>query len=111
MGNRDETNVIVEECLVRTRDQFAAVFHRHHGQFDAGLFAQELPGDDVGMMLEMRDEDRISGAEPWPAIALRDKIHGFGRSAREDHLVAAGGVDECLDSIARALEGFGCTMA
>ena len=41
----------IQQRVVFVHQQFAGVVHRNHAQLRALLFAQHLPGDDVGMML------------------------------------------------------------
>ena len=53
--------------LIRRLDRLgmhlAARIHRRHHQLRAGLLAEHLPGHDVRMVLEMRDEHLIARLE------------------------------------------------
>ena len=81
----------------------AARIHGRDLELRAGLLAQDLPGHDVGVVLEMGDEHLIAGLEQGPRIALRDQIDRFGRAAHEDDLVARARIDEPHQPVARPL--------
>ncbi len=107
VGHAHRAGALVEELLVLLEDQFAVVVHRDHPQAGAGLPADELPGDDVGVVLHLRDEDLVPLAQPGAAPALGDQIDGLGRPAHEDDFARAGGVEEALDLTARSFVGLG----
>jgi hypothetical protein len=56
------------------------------------LFGQELPRNDVRVVLHLGDEDLVAGFERAPAVALRHQVHALGGAAREDDLVHVGSV-------------------
>ena len=47
----------------------------------------QLPGHDVAVMLERREQDAVAGPEIRPAPALRDQVDPLGRAADEDDLL------------------------
>ena len=80
------------------RDQFVRRGdHRRHGvKIDAMVGGQRndvdrgaghLPGDDVGMMFERREENAVVRPEIRLAPALGDEVDPLGRAADEDDLV------------------------
>src|SRR5581483_4561998 len=86
-------------------DDFAGVVHRRHAQRRTLLRTEELPGNDVRVMLNRGDEDLITPAEILPAPGLRDEVDAFRRPPREDDFLLALRVQEALDRRARAFIG------
>jgi hypothetical protein len=74
-----------------------------YDELRACLLAQHLPGHDVGVMLEMRNEHLVARLEQGTTITLRDQIDGLGRAAHEHDLARRTGVDEARDALACAL--------
>ncbi len=70
-----------------------------------GPLGYELPGNDVRVMLEGREQDAVAGLEVRAAPAVRDQIDALGRAAHEDDLARRCGIDEARDAGARGLEG------
>ncbi len=70
---------------------------------DAGVLLDQLPGHDVRMMLERRQQDAVAGLQIGAAPALRDQIDPLGRAAGEHDLVRPG-PNEAGDGGARRLE-------
>ncbi len=56
---------------------------------DAGFVAEQLPGDDIGMVFEQRQQNAVASLEVRAAPALRDQVDRLGRAAGEDDLVLA----------------------
>ena len=69
---------------------------RRHGEPGALLLAQHLPGHDVRVVLETRDEDLVAPADPRPAVRLRHEVDRLGRAPDEDDLLRLGGVQKAL---------------
>jgi hypothetical protein len=88
--------------------------HRgHRVEIDAMIVGQrhcihlgpgELPGDDVAVMLELREQHPVAGLQIVPSPALRDQVDPLGGAADEDDLLRHDGVDEARDAAARRLE-------
>ncbi len=102
-----QPNGVVHERVKRVEFEFAPVVDRRNDEFGPGLLADQLPGNDVGVMLEMGDEHLVAGAELRPAEALRDEVDGFRRAAGEYHLARAGRIDERAERFASAFVGVG----
>ena len=49
----------------------------------------QLPGHDVAVMLERREQDAVAGLQIVAAPALRDQVDPLGRAADEDDLLGA----------------------
>ena len=67
------------------------------------LLGDELPGDEVRVVLELGDHDGVAGAEILEAPGVRDEVDRLGRAAREDHLALGRRVEEGSDRAAGAL--------
>ena len=76
-------------------------------QLRALLGGELLPGHDVGVVLQVRDDDLVARADVRAAPALRDQVDGLGRAAHEDDLVCRRRVEERAHLVARSLVGVG----
>ena len=72
-------------------------------ELGAGLLGDELPRDEVRVMLELGDHDDVARAEVLEPPGVRDEVQRLGRAAREDHLAARRRVDVRAHLLARAL--------
>ena len=66
-----------------------------------------LPGDEVRMVLELRDEDDVARAEVGEPPRVRDEVDRLGRVADEDDLARGRGVHERAATLTRVLERLG----
>jgi hypothetical protein len=82
----------------------AVVANRRHDEARARALAEQLPRDDVRVMLEARDQHLVARRKAL-AEARRDEVDRFRRAAREDDLGKRRRVDEASDFLARALVG------
>ncbi len=105
--DRDDLRPVREHLLEGRDVHVAGVVERRHDEARALLLAEELPGDDIRMVLEARDQDLVARADVPAAVRLRDEVDGLGRSADEDDLVRRGGVDERPRLLARRVVGVG----
>ena len=103
MRAREQTGARAEQRLDRFDVHLAVRVHGRNPEPRAGLFADDLPWNDVGMMLEVGDEHLVAGHQQRPRIALRDQIDRFGRAAHENDLVARARIDEPHQPVARSL--------
>ena len=87
----------VEQC-VEVREVEAEVGgQRDPAQFDAAFGREHLPGDDVGVVLHVREHDRVAGLQVRAGPRVRDEVDRLRRVAREDDLLDARRVDEAGD--------------
>jgi len=100
-----------QQAIVDLHVQRAIIQHRHNQQPDARLLPQELPGDDVRVVLHLRDHYRIVRAEAWPAPALRHQVDALRRVAGKHDLPPGGRVDERPNLLARAVISRGRLLA
>ena len=107
LRERDELRLAVEQLAVLVEQHLAAVVHRGHAQLRALGERKLLPRHDVGVVLEVRDDDLVALADVLQAPALRHQVDRLGRAADEDDLLGRRRVDEARDLLARALVGVG----
>ncbi len=107
LGHRDELRARAEQARVLLEDHLAAVGDGHDLERRALLPRQQLPRDDVRVVLERREDDLVAGAEVLAAPRLRDEVDRLGRAAREDDLLGARRVEEPPDDVAGVLVGLG----
>ena len=100
-----------EEPGVLVEQQLARVVDGNDAQEGAPLLAQELPGDDVRVVLDGGDDDLVARPDPRAAVARGDQVDALGGAADEHDLARIGGVEEALDADARLLVGLGGLLA
>ena len=105
MGEGDQLVALGEQDLERIEVDPAVGGERADVDRGAGALGDELPGDDVGMMLEHRQHDAVAGSEMGARPALRDEVDAFGGAADEHDLLGACGADEVSGAAAARLEG------
>ena len=108
----DDLDVAAGGDLVqRVQPHLAVVVQREHAEVRAHPVGHVLPGDVVGVVLELGDDDEIAGAEVVQAPGVRDEVDRLGRVAEEDDLAGGGRVDECARFLACAFVGGGGALA
>ena len=60
MGDGHQPAALVDQPAQRREVQGAGIVHRRHGDLDARALAQELPGHDIGVMLQRREDDPVA---------------------------------------------------
>ena len=73
-------------CSNAVEVELAFVVDRHDAERRPGLLANELPRDDVGVVLHPGEHDLVARPEVGAAPALGDEVDALGAAAREDHL-------------------------
>ena len=104
---RRELRALGEELLVVVDEQFAAIVDGHDLQLRALLLAEHLPRHDVRVVLEVRDDDLVAGADELAAVAVHHEIDALGAARREDDLALFLRVQEALHAAACAFIGVG----
>ena len=75
------------EQLVEVREVEAEVVsERDPAQLDAALGGEHVPRHDVGVVLHVRQHDRIAGLQVGARPRVGDEVDGFGRVAHEHDL-------------------------
>ena len=94
MGERDELEVEPQQHLEDVEPQLAVVGDRDELQVAVLLLDEELPRDEVGVVLHLGEDDGVAAADVAPTPRVRHEVDGLGRVAGEHDLVAVGRVDE-----------------
>src|ERR1700734_3868786 len=103
LRDRHELGPGVEELLILVEENLSAVVHGDHPQARTLLTSELLPGDDVGVMLQVRNDDFVTGENILPAPGLCHEIDGFGSAAHEYDLFGPARAQESLHGGASAL--------
>ena len=107
LGDGDDPGARAQKLLEFLDEEIAVIVDRRPFDHGAPAFAMEMPGHDIGMMLEDREHDLIALADHHPAEGLRHQIDRLGGIAGEDDLVRRRRVDEAAHAFARILESLG----
>ena len=105
VGERDELRLEAEQDLEDVLAQDAVVGDRDELEVAVLLLGEDLPRDEVRVVLHLGEHDRVAAADVVAAPRVRDEVDRLGRVAGEDDLVAVGGVDEPGHRGARRLVG------
>lgn len=111
MGGADESGAIVEKRLESIYLERPVFINVEDTELSPATLAKELPGDDVGMVLERRDDNLIALANELIAPCVGNKVYGLGRIASEDNLGRIGRSKERGDSLAGILIERGADVA
>ncbi len=105
----NETSVVrgLSSFSYSSRMTWPRVVDRRDAQ-PAPFSARELlPRHDVGVVLELRDDDLVARADVAAAPALGDEVDALGRAAHEDDLSGDGALRNAAHLVARAFVGVG----
>ena len=111
MGDRNQFGALAQKLGESVHAELALVGHRRDAQHHAQFVAQELPGDDVGMMLHLRQDDLVARLQELPAPRGGDKVDRFGRVAGKDDLAGLARIQEGADLLARGFHAVGADLA
>ena len=103
MGDGDHPGARAEQRLEGLDKEIAVVVDRAPADHRTAALAVEMPGHDVGVMLEDRQDDLVTLPDHQPAEALRHQIDRLGRIAGEDDLAGRGGIEKAADRLPRLL--------
>ena len=106
-GRDDLDRALARELVERVELELAGVVDRDVAEARARLARDELPGDEVRVVLELGDHDGVAGAEVLEPPRVGDEVDRLRRAAREDHLALGRRVDEGGDRAAGALVALG----
>lgn len=100
----DDPGAGAQQGVVGGEVHGAVVVQGDDPQPGALLGAQQLPGDDVGVVFEGGEDDLVAGAHASAAPGLGDQVDAFGGAPYEDDLLGPPGPDETRDPASRALQ-------
>ena len=88
MRDANQEDSVIDEVKQRVELDLTHVVDRRDDQLRAGLLANQLPGHDVGVVLEVRDQDLVTGLQARAAQALCNQVDRLGGATRQDNLIA-----------------------
>ena len=94
-----------QQSCIFLEDQLTPVIDRNHLEHGSDLFGKELPGDDVGMMLQRGEQDFVAGTDKLLSERVRDEVDRLGRAPGEDYLVLVACTEKLTDLFPGVLEG------
>ncbi len=95
MGEASELHLTV--CQLRREiGAVDAAIRRQTGdaQLDTHLIAQNLPGNDIGVMFQRRNQNGVARLQMRPPPGGGDQVQPFGRPAHEDDFLVGRGINE-----------------
>src|SRR5947209_7718969 len=101
----NDLRAIGDQLRELLEDHFAGIVHRRDAKQRAFFLAEQLPGDDVRVMLDGGDDDLVAGADVFAAPRLRDEVDALSRAAGEDDFFFVARVNELLHGRARFFVG------
>ncbi len=107
VGDRDQLRPALEQRREGLHVEQPVVVDRRPVDLRPDPLGELLPGDDVGVVLHLGQEDAVAGADVGVAPGARDQVDRLGRVADEDHLAPVGGADVVGDRRPRPLVGCG----
>ena len=103
VSERDEPGLEAQQDLEDVESEQAVV--RDGDELEVGvlLLDEELPRDEVGVMLHLGQDDDVAARDVLAAPRIGDEVDRLRGIAGEDDLVGVGRVDEFCDRCARSL--------
>ena len=99
----DQLRAPGQKAAVYIQVEKAIPCHRYEIQLDAALHLQHLPGDKVGMVLHLCQEDQVAGLQVRSRPGISHQVDGLGRIACVDHLMSRRCINEPGDLHPRLL--------
>ena len=97
MGDGDQLGVGTEHLFVLVHEQFSGVVNGHDPQIGSLFLAQHLPGNDVGVVLHVGDDDVVAGAYVLPPVGVSHQVDPFRGVPSVNYLFVVAGIDELPD--------------
>ena len=107
VGDRDQLRAAGERTLELGVDQSAVGADADPVDLGPAALGELLPGDDVGVVLHLGQDDPIARPDVGVAPAACDEVDRLRCVADEDHLAAVGGADVVGDRGPGTLVGVG----
>ncbi len=107
----DELGAGRKQALKSDEIDFAARRDGRHDDLGARALGDDLPRYDIGVVLEMGEEDFIPGLEVRPTPAFGDEVDPFGGTAHEDATASVLEPEELRDRSTGVLIGGGGLLA
>ena len=107
VGEGDQLRPRAQEHLVDVETEPARLVDGHELQVPVALLGQHLPGDEVGVVLQLGQDDGVGAPDVAAAPGVGDQVDRLGGVAGEDDLARARRADEVGDLRAGRLVGRG----
>ena len=101
MSCRNELRPSGEQLLILGNDYLSGLIHGDYLDDSACLLTNELPGNDVGVMLQHGEDYLITGLQKGLDVSMSHKVDSLGGASHEYDVVLRG----CADEIRRDLTG------
>ena len=105
VGEGDQLRAQAEQHLEHVEPEDPVVGDRDELEVPVLLLDQDLPRDEVGVMLHLGQDDGVAAVDVPAAPRVGHQVDRLGRVAGEHDLAAIGGVDEARDLGPRRLVG------
>ena len=102
LRDRHHFGARAEQLLEFANEEVAVIIDRRPFDHRAETLAEEVPRDDIGMVLHDREHDLVAFPQPHAAEARRDEIDRLGGVLGEDNFFLGAGIDEGSRRLARA---------
>jgi hypothetical protein len=79
----DEFCARPEQSRKLVENQFAAIIYWRHPDGSAHLVGEQLPRNDIRVVLHLSQYDLVACADVLPAVALGHKVHGLGGATQK----------------------------
>ena len=83
-----------QKLFVLVEQQLAVIIDGDDAQSGTALLAQDLPGDDIGVVLHGGNDDFVALSYVLAAVALGYQVDSFSGAPYEDDLTVVRGVEE-----------------
>ena len=112
MGHREQLHLAGQDLLDAVQVEQADIAGNGQvNQLSPRALSQQLPGNDIAVVLHLGEHDPVTGFDVLRAPRLGDEIYALGGAARENDFVRASGVNELGGTRPRGLEGGGGAVA
>ncbi len=101
MHHRHQSGTFIEQLPEFIHDEIAIIVNGDYAQLRPGLFTQQLPGHDIGMVFHLGDDDLVTVTDVGTTITLCHQVDGIRRPAGEDDLLNGRCIDKCSNLISR----------
>ena len=103
MGEGEQLHFRCEQVVEPVERQPALGVDGDEAQFQVEPLGEELPGDEIRVVLHFGEQDHVARAQELSAPRLRDKVDALGRPAREDDFLRQRRAEIAGDLRARGL--------
>src|SRR6478672_5150492 len=111
MGKREQFYFRRQEFIEPVEGERAIVEDRHEAKPGPRPFGEELPWDEVTVVLHLGEQNDVAGPKKLSSPGVRDEVDALGCSAGKHDLVGTGGAEVLGDADAGAFVGFGGARA